>query len=54
LVFDLSEGMITRFLLIEDLSSFIRGVHKGRTAVPHLRTLVPRPPNTASRKAMAG
>ena len=42
------------FLVIEDLSSFIRGVHKGRTAVPHLRTLVLRPPDTASRKAMAG
>ena len=54
MVFDLSEGMITRFLVIEDLSSFIRGVHKGRTAVPHLRTLVPRPANTASQKAMAG
>jgi hypothetical protein len=54
LVFDLSESMITRFLVIEDLASFIRGVHKSRTAVPLLRTLVPRPPDTASRKAMAG
>jgi hypothetical protein len=45
MVFDLSEGMITRFLVIEDLPSFIRGgdslIQASTAASPHDKVQVP-------------
>jgi ketosteroid isomerase-like protein len=45
LVFDLSDGMVTRFLVIEDLPSFMRGggslVEASTAASPHDKVQVP-------------